>query len=129
MCDKCEKDIELEEESLQENEQPMELSSDERFIELSIEQEIIRMDKEIEIDTSKITKNSEFNKGVKEGLVLAGFYNSLVSCGISAKMAEELTINKQTGDSNRIIQESINANQVITSKNQAIQIENNPNQI
>jgi len=129
MCDNCEKNVELEEELQEERESSVELSSDERFIELSIEQEMIRMDKEIEIDTSKISKNSEFNKGVKEGLILAGFYNALVSCGISNKMAEDMAINKQTCDHNRLLQESINANQLQISKNQINQAENNPNAI
>lgn len=117
MSDKvvCEKNIELEEQSvlksdeLQEREL-MDISSDERYIELEIEKELVRMDKEIELNVSEVENNEEFVKGVKEGLLLAGFYNSLVSCGISNKMAEDMTINAQTCNHNRLLQEIISTN-------------------
>jgi len=130
MSDKVvtEKNIELEEQTILKNDELqerelMDISSDERYIELEIEKELVRMDKEIELDISKVVKNTEFARGVKEGMLLAGFYNSLVSCGISNKMAEDMTINAQTCNHNRQLQEIIsnNALEIVKAQQNIIQ--------
>jgi hypothetical protein len=128
MCDKCEKNIELEQQEFA-NEQEcqedplIDASSDDRFIELTIEQEFIRMSKEIVLDTTDVSKHPQFEKGVQEGLLLAGFYNALVSCGISNKMAEDMSLNKQTCDHNQLLQEMNNKVSLEISKVQAVQID------
>jgi hypothetical protein len=93
------------------------------YIELTIEQEFIRMSKEILLDTTDVVKHPQFEKGVQEGLLLAGFYNSLVSCGISSKMAEDMSLNKQTCDHNQFLQEMNNKMSVEIAKVQSLQID------
>ena len=122
-----EKNIEINQEEV-ENEEMVDTSSDERFIELEIQKELMRMDREIVYDDESLAEminEKDFQKGCKEASLFCGFYTSLINAGLSNQQAYEMTINKQTCDHNRKLQEIINKNQLEVSKVQQIQIQGN----
>jgi len=122
------KNIELEDQSvlkdedLQEQGQGlMDISSDERYIELEIEKELERISKEIVYDDDSIAQminSDEFQLGCKESSFLCGYYTNLLNSGLSNQQAYEITINIQTCNHNRKLQEIINANQLEIAKAQ-----------
>lgn len=127
----CEKNIEVEQEEFAKEqecqEQLVDISTDERFIEMEIEKEIMRIDKEIIFDDESLAEminSKNFQNGCNDASYYCAFYTSLINAGISNTFAQECVMNKMTCDFNLDLAKANNKASMEISKNQTIQIKN-----
>lgn len=129
MCDEC-KNIDLEQEEFaneQENqEQLVDVSSDERFVELEIEKDLLRLDREIIYDDESLAEminSDKFQEGCDDASYYCGFYTSLINAGMTSKFAEDCVMNKMTIDHNIQSGDMANKTSIAISKNQSVQVD------